>query len=105
MDVYKIGSTNVTTLSYLFDEVDREYEEDATVVVSFNDSEGNAITDAQGLPMAHVTGTEGKLTIYRASHAADLFASVAAGVGQRIVVATDIDNNVRRFVEDVRFEE
>lgn len=105
MDVYKIGSTNVTTLSVLFDEVDREYEEDATVTASFNDAAGAAIVGAQDLALSHVSGTTGRLTLYRANHAADVFASVAAGVGQRVVVATDADNNVRRFTENVRFED
>ena len=104
MDIIRIGSTNTTTLKGLFDRVDLQYEEGATVTASFFDPSGAEITDAQNITMAQVSGTSGKSTVYRAGHAADLFEDVAEGEGSRLIVATDTDGNVRRFVDPVRFE-
>jgi hypothetical protein len=105
MHVIRIGSTNVVDLERFWDKIDREYQEGAEVEATFFDPAGNAITDAEELEMAQVSGTTGRDTIYRAEVPAAATASVAEGEGTVLIVGTNVAGKVRRFVEPVRYED
>lgn len=104
MHVLKAGSTNIIELEDLFDRVDRTYQEGATVTATLKDADGNSITGATDVPLSQVTGTTGRDTLYRGEipHTVGLTGGTE---GELVVTATNTAGKVRKWTEDVRYED
>ncbi len=90
---WAISSTNYITLGRddrtddgepLFNVITETYPTTATVLVSVKDRYGQAVTGATALTMAHVVGTSGEDTIYRAQ----VPHTVSLEIGKYVAVAT-----------------
>ena len=92
---FVLESTNIIELRGLKDEVTGEYLEDATVVVTILDANGDEVVDAIDIQMTHVDGTTGRGVIYRGSLPETL--DITAGSYTAKVVATSDDESVRTF--------
>jgi hypothetical protein len=104
MHVLRNGSTNVITLSHLFDNIDRTYQEGATVVVTLRDESDANVTGAVDIAMAQVAGTTGRNVLYRGEVAHTV--SLPEGTeGSAVVTATNTAGKVRKWVEPVRYED
>jgi hypothetical protein len=104
MHVLHNGSTNVITLSHLFDNIDRTYQEGATVVVTLKDESDTDVTGAIGVSMAQVSGTTGRNVLYRGEIAHTV--TLPEGTeGSLVVTATNTAGKVRKWTEGLRYED
>lgn len=104
MKVLRSGSTNVITLSSLFDTIDLEYEEGATVTYTLYDENDAEITDAVDVEMPQVSGTSGRTTLYRGE--VSYLVTLPTGVQGKCEVTAIATSGKRRVFEvPVRYEE
>ena len=104
MHILRNGSTNVITLSSLFDNIDRTYQEGATVVAALKDEADGAITGADAISLTQVSGTSGRNVLYRGELAHTV--SLPEGTeGTLVVTATNTAGKVRKWTEPCRFED
>lgn len=104
MDTFKNGSTNYMKAQSVFDNIDKTYEDDATVTGTLKDASDAAITGATNLPMTLVAGTSGRNAIFYAEvpHTVTL---PSGTVGKQWVTVTTSSGKVGKFHEAVRFDE
>lgn len=99
--IYK-DSTNAVTLSALQDELSGAYNETATVTLALLNDAGVAVAGAEAITMPHVAGTTGASVAYRGELSEDITATLTERGKYRVkVTATDADDNVRVFTQDV----
>lgn len=96
-------STGVVELRRLFDIVDKEYEDGASVTCTLLDRANNPVSGATNIPMAHVVGTAGAGTVYLGE--IDAAANIPVGVYDAEVVAVVAATGAKRtFYKSVRIQ-
>lgn len=95
------GSDNPIELRRLYDEIDEEYQEGATVTCDLLNSAGAAIAGADNISMAQVSGTSGRGVLYLGELSNTL--TLPEGAGTAVVKATSTIGKVRRFLIPVQY--
>lgn len=104
MQILRRGSTNYVRLTHLFDTIDREYLDDATVVATAFDAAGGPITGVTALPVTYQAASNPVEYLAEIPHTVTLPADGTEGTV--VVTATSAAAKVRKFPpEPVRFED